>query len=149
MKTITVIGANAVIVSSPTLAPFGNSDHIITGPEEMSVMDGYHTFEELYDHRITLFITLCRHLHELLGMENPGKFLVWRSKNHSDGEPAFGGAWFLLGIGTGEGNQITYHIPIERWSETDFVGLNDGDLEKAPKFDGHTSQDVIERLKNL
>ena len=112
--------------------------------------DGYHTFDELYDHRITLFIALCRHMHELLGMENPGKFKVWRSKRHSDGELCFGtGTQYVLGIGTEKGKQITYHIPIERWDDTNFVGLNDGDLEKAPEFDGHTSDDVLNRLKEL
>lgn len=115
------------------------------GPEEMEASDGYHTFTELYDHRIALFIALCKHMHELLGMENPEKFKVWRSKNHSDGEPAFGGTWFVLGIGTGKGQQITYHLPIDRWEETIFAET----LEKAPDFDGHTSSDVLERLKLL
>lgn len=149
MKTVTIIGADAVIKTKGTLAPFGSADHIITGPEEMSVMDGYHTFEELYDHRITLYIALCRHMHDLLAIENPGKFKIWRSRRHSDGEICFGtGTQFVLGIGTEKGKQITYHIPVERWGETDFVGI-DNTLEKAPEYDGHTSQDVIERLKIL
>ena|SRR3990167_2693247 len=109
--------------------------------------DGFHTFEELYDHRITLYIALCRHMHELLGMEEPQKFLIWRSKRHSDGELCFGtGTQYVVGIGTGKGKQITYHIPIERWSETNFIEKT---LDKAPEWDGHTSQDVIERLKKL
>lgn len=108
--------------------------------------DGYHTFDELYDHRITLYIALCRHMHELLGIENPGKYKVWRSKKHSDGELCFGtGTQFVLGIGLTRGNQITYHIPIERWDETEFADTR----IMAPEWDGHTSQDVIERLKNL
>lgn len=116
------------------------------GSDEMTVSDGYHTMDELYDHRITLYIALCRHLHELLGMENPEKFKVWRSKNHSDGEPAFGGTWFVLGIGTGKGQQITYHLPIDRWSETEFFSET---LDKAPEYDGHSSSDVLERIKML
>lgn len=110
------------------------------------VSDGYHTFDELYDHRITLYIALCRHMHELLGMENPSKYKIWRSKKHSDGEICFGtGTQYVLGIGTAAGKQITYHIPIERWNETDFVD----ELETAPTWDGHTSADVLSRLKNL
>ncbi len=109
------------------------------------ISDGYHTFKELYDHRVTLFIALCNHKHELLALENPGKHKVWRSKNHDDGQPAFGGTWFVMGIGTNKGEQITYHLPIDRWNETDFAET----LEKAPEWDGHTPDDVINRLKLL
>lgn len=106
--------------------------------------DGYHTFDELYDHRITLYIALCRHKHELYAIENPGKHKVWRSKKHSDGSEWDG--WFILGIGTEKGKQITYHIPVERWDETEHFAET---LEKAPDWDGHTSADVIERIKAL
>lgn len=102
--------------------------------------DGYHTFDELYDHRITLFIVLC----DYLACET--KLKIWRSKRHSDGELCFGtGTQYVLGIGTIPGKQITYHIPIERWEETRFAET----METAPEWDGHTSDDVIERLKKL
>ena len=102
--------------------------------------DGYHTFDELYDHRITLYITVCMllRLHTILP--------VWRSKRHSDGELCFGtGTQFVLGISEMKGRQITYHIPIERWDETSFAITYD----KAPEWDGHTSEDVLRRLKTL
>lgn len=51
----------------------------------------------------------------------------------------------MLGIGSEKGAQITYHIPIERWSETEFAR----ELAVAPEYDGHSSDDVIERLKKL
>jgi len=109
------------------------------------VSDGYHTIAELYDHRITLFIALCRALVE---HGKPGTIIsvggVWRSKIHSDGKPAYEG-WFIMGIGKEKGSQISYHIPLERWDETDFADT----LEQAPPFDGHTSSDVLERLKAL
>ena len=113
--------------------------------------DGYHTFTELYDHRITLFIALCRYKNLVRSMMIKDGVLinrdnyVWRSKKHSDGELAFGGTWFVLGIGTEKSQQITYHLPIERWGETDFAET----LETAPEWDGHTSDDVVERLKLL
>lgn len=117
------------------------------GDDRMQVSDGYHTMDELYDHRITLFVALCKHMHELLGMENPSKFKIWRSKRHSDGELCFGtGTQYVLGIGVGNGKQITYHIPIERWDETNFFAE---ELEKAPEFDGHSSTDVLQRIKEL
>ena len=107
--------------------------------------DGYHTFDELCDHRITLYIALCL-MTELNYVKTSSlRYKAWRSRNHSDGEPAFGGTWFVLGIGKEKGSQITYHIPIERWDETDFAET----LEKAPEWDGHTSADALERLKKL
>jgi hypothetical protein len=106
--------------------------------------DGYHTFDELYEHRIELFIALCK-AYEKIGDEwGSGGIEVWKSKKHSDGELAFGGTWFVLGIGTEKGEQITYHLPIAKWEEAP------GDiLDKAPEFDGHTSEDVLNRLKSL
>jgi hypothetical protein len=106
--------------------------------------DGYHTFTELYDHRIALWIALCRMTANVdwseWGIKDP---TVWRSKVHSDGTSYDG--WFLLGINEEKGKQITYHIPLERWEETDFAST----LERAPEFDGHSSDDVLKRLKNL
>lgn len=98
---------------------------------EMS--DGYHTFNELYDHRIALFIALCRQL----GDE------VWRSRLHSDGTGFEG--WFVLGINSDPGSQITYHLPDNKWDECKFAAT----LDRAPQFDGHTSADVVSRLGRL
>ena len=124
-----------------------------------NISDGYHTFNELYDHRITLFIALCKKVNmeddmnksmrafkEGFAFDISGwKRKVWRSKRHSDGELAFGGTWFVLGINKEAGTQITYHLPIERWEETNFAEA----MSKAPEWDGHSSADVLERLKTL
>ncbi len=117
------------------------------------VSDGYHTFGELYDHRITLWIALCklavafdnRLLAEGMTRQN---VKVWRSKEHHYEDQKMYKGWFVLGMddnGTNIGGQITYHLPLSRWSETDFAET----LEHAPKWDGHTPQDVLERLKQL
>lgn len=98
--------------------------------------DGYYTYDELYDHRITLYIALCKQMF----FNGP---IIWRSKLHSDGSAWVG--WFILGIYKEKGKQITYHIPIERWHETDFAS----ECPRSPEWDGHTSQDVLERLKTL
>ncbi len=109
------------------------------------VSDGYHTFGELYEHRIQLYIQLCKiyayGYNEGLGgpFHNP----VWKSEVHSDGSSWEG--WFLLGIERVHGHQITYHLPMSKWKECEFADT----LDKAPDFDGHTSQDVLQRLKNL
>ena len=70
--------------------------------------DGYHTFDELYDHRITLYIALLRTQTKFsyIGAERR----PWRTKAHSDGSLWDG--WFILGIGLEKGKQITYHLPL-------------------------------------
>src|SRR5437764_226841 len=124
------------------------------------ISDGYHTFNELYDHRITLYIALCKKLNaedelnksmrafkEGFAFDQNGWIRnVWRSKRHSDGELCFGtGTQYVLGIGKEPGKQITYHVPIERWDESNFAET----LEVAPEWDGHSSADVLARLKAL
>lgn len=101
------------------------------------ISDGYHTFNELYEHRIVNYIKLCEFV------ENCSRKTVWRSRCHSDGSIYEG--WFLLGINTEQGKQITYHLPVSKWEDTNFALT----LDKAPEFDGHTSADVLERLKQL
>jgi len=97
--------------------------------------DGYHTFKELYEHRITLYIALCRQWESNIS--------VWRSKLHSDGSSYE--SWFILGIDKQKDKQITYHLPNDKWNDTSFAET----LEKAPEFDGHTSADVLKRISNL
>lgn len=95
------------------------------------ISDGYHTFEELYAHRIILFICLmcCN------------KSISWRAKKHSDGGCLVD--WFVAGMDLDCG-QISYHIPDRFWDQ-----LNDiKTLERAPNWDGHTSDDVLKRLNS-
>lgn len=99
------------------------------------VSDGFHTFNELYEHRNSLFIALCREI-----SNNPAYQTIkqtWR-KPIRDG-------YFLMGINMEEGEQISYHLPASKWNETDFVDFE----EEVIKWDGHTSNDVLERLKTL
>jgi hypothetical protein len=100
--------------------------------DNLEVSDGYHTIGELYEHRINLFIALCKYV--------PSR---WRSIKHSDGS-SFDG-WFIMGISTKDGKQITYHLPMSKWEDTSFAT----ELDKAPEWDGHTSNDVLKRLLEL
>lgn len=102
------------------------------------IRDGYHSFGELYEHRITLFIALCRMIYSYTD-----HIIVWKSKFHSDKTSMEG--WFILGIGVEHGKQITYHLPNEKWEQCPFAKT----LPKAPEWDNHTSNDVLERLKLL
>lgn len=92
--------------------------------------DGYHTFNELYEHRHQLFRIICEQKYG------------WKSKIHSDG--SFLEGWFIAGLNHSKGKQITYHIPIKYWDEFDV-----NELERAPEWDGHTSNDVLNRLRKL
>jgi len=107
------------------------------------ISDGYHTFGELYEHRIVLYIAFCK----MYSRDQPNYSLkypeVWKSNTHSDGSVWDG--WFLLGVDTQSGKQITYHLPMSYWDQCDFATT----LDKAPDFDGHTSADVLERLRAL
>lgn len=116
--------------------------------EAESCSDGYHSFDELYSHRIALFIKLCdliaftEFTYRAMGKQLDDRS-VWRSKLHSDGS-AFDG-WFILGIKKEAGKQVTYHIPLSHWDDTEFAET----LDRAYAWDGHTSEDVLERIKRL
>ena len=110
-----------------------NIPHIATN----DISDGYHSFGELYEHRVELYIALLR------SKAAGAPFKVWKSKQHSDGTESIG--WFLLGYDKEPGRQITYHLPIDKWADCSFAE----ELHIAPPFDGHTPQDVLQRLKNI
>jgi hypothetical protein len=108
-----------------------------------TISDGYHTFDELYEHRIELYIRLA-----LLASnhKSPVGHRVWLSLKHSDGTEMPG--WFILGINKEPGRQITYHIPqkyLGRLASDSRVEI----LDIAPEYDGHTSADVLTRLREL
>lgn len=98
------------------------------------ISDGRHTFGELYGHRIALFCALCNLLPEI----------SWKSKKHFDDEndPMFDGN-FIAGINTPDGI-VTYHIKLKYWEKFCIP-----ELERAPKYDGYDSFDVIERVYSL
>ncbi len=97
------------------------------------VSDGYHTFNELYEHRHMLFRALGR----------AHKGYAWKSQTHEDGSYFKG--WFIAGICIPGGMEVSYHIPMRLWD-----AFNDfKELVTAPFWDGHTSKDVIERLKEF
>ena len=87
--------------------------------------DGYHTFDELYKHRVLLWINLC-----LTFPEN-----CYVVEDHFEG-------WFLLGAEVDQG-QISYHCPNE------YLPLVKGIIREHPEFDGHTPADVADRLMKL
>lgn len=92
--------------------------------------DGYHTFNELYYHRMILFAVICKQNQQL----------AWKSWLHHDG--TMYDDYFIVGINTPLG-QYSYHYHKKYWDEFDVQ-----ELEKAPIWDGHEPKD-IERLLSL
>jgi hypothetical protein len=92
------------------------------------ISDGYHTFDELYEHRNLLFINLC--------LLRP--LASWVKK-----EEDFPGYFCLYSVFPQ--GQISYHIPNKYRHMVEHLNKihNRADTEA---WDGHSSQDVINRL---
>lgn len=93
--------------------------------EGNDISDGYHTFDELYEHRCLLFVNLC-----LL----KAKECAWK---YDEGIAD----WFILYWESPRG-QISYHIPLKHLSAVkEMIAQGQGHI-----WDGHTSKQVLERL---
>lgn len=99
------------------------------GISRKDISDGYHTFDELYYHRMILFSIIC----------NQNKDRAWKSKLHDDGT-MFDEDSFICGIETPEGH-YTYHYKLEYW---DIFKVKE--LDKAPAWDGHQPKDITRLL---
>lgn len=117
-------------------------------PEEIeNISDGYHSFKELYEFRKVYNAALFNEWaesHSGYGGEGLNPYNVHKSKCHHDGDLCFGGDWFIVVANLPTG-QISNHYKMEDW-----------DLFKIPEtpkalypYDGHTSQDVLNRIKML
>lgn len=101
------------------------------GVSRKDISDGYHSFDELYYHRMILFSVIL----------NQNKDIAWKSKKHHDGT-MFDENSFICGIETPEG-QYTYHYNLEYWDRFEVK-----ELEFAPEYDGHKPKDIT-RLFSL
>ena len=101
--------------------------------EETALFDGKHTFDELYEHRVLLFLALMKTMPER----------AWISEKHDSGWEWSG---FFIGGMRLETGDITYHIPNRLWNMGKATGARV--LKKAPFWDGHSSDDVLKRLAN-
>lgn len=116
--------------------------------------DGYHTFDELYEFRklynAALFNAWGKEKTQHPHWWKEGrpfysyKYDVHKSWNHHDGKPCFDGGWFIV-VAMLPTGQITNHYKAKDW-----------DLFQIPEepkarfeYDGHTSKDVMVRLKEL
>ena len=97
--------------------------------------DGYHTFNELYDYRKAYNAAFFNEL------AKQGLYDVHKSRLHSDGNIPFDNDnWFIVMAELPTG-QISNHYEIKDWDL-----FNIPEKEKANVYDGHSPQDVYERL---
>lgn len=102
------------------------------------ISDGYHTFEELYEFRLLYNSNLFNE------WALTSKYEVHKSKKHNDGEYPFGkDSWFIVMAETPFG-QISNHYTMDNW---DLFQIPE--RERANKWDGHTSTDVMGILHKL
>lgn len=99
------------------------------GVSRKQISDGYHTFDELYYHRMVLFSIICN--------QNKGK--AWKSRLHADGT-MFDDDSFVCGIETPQGH-YTYHYKLDYWDM-----FNVKELDLAPEWDGHKPEDITRLL---
>ena len=100
-----------------------------TGMSVGELSDTYHSFNDLYDHRMIL---------SAFAMMNMP--YAWKAKTHEDGSMFDG--MFIVGAPTPDG-MITYHYDLEYWNLFKIP-----EIPHAPHFDGYTPEDVIKRIKS-
>ncbi len=92
--------------------------------------DGYHSFDELYEHRHLLFA---------LALRGYTQFNSWRSRLHEGGDSYEN--WFIAGLELPTG-AIRYHLPNSMWALLEGITT----LDRAPKWDGKGSEVSVERM---
>lgn len=98
--------------------------------------DGFHTFRELYMHRMALTLALAVEL----GNQNENN--SWRSMcHHPDDGPMFEDS-FIVGIELTPTKVFTYHYNIRFWNLFHDIQT----LEHAPKWDGAGPSDTVDML---
>jgi hypothetical protein len=96
--------------------------------------DGHHTHNELYEYR------MLYNAHAAHGWLAAGIRVV-KSWRHHDGEPCFGGGWFVVVAELPTG-QVSNHYRAEHWDL-----FNVWAAEVAPAWDGHTPTEAADRLR--
>lgn len=104
------------------------------------ISDGYHTFNELYEFKmlynaafVNEYIKTHPHAAE-------------KATRHSDGKECFGGGWFVVNVMLPTG-LISNHYKLN--FENEFLFNCEDKFIAKFKYDGHTNQDVVERLKKF
>lgn len=119
--------------SKQRLAATTFAGHFAAMPEVTAqTSDGYHTFQELYDHRHALWAVILQNY----------RSRAFKTRQSKDGRETPG--WFIAGLSFPFG-QLTYHMPEEWWAKLYSITT----LTSNEGYDGHTSADVLKRLSRL
>lgn len=111
-------------------------EYIAEAVIQEGVGDEHHSLEELYDYR------MLYNAHAVNEWASHGTYKVVKSRVHSDGEPCFGGGWFIVVAILPEG-QIANHY---REEFRDLFRVPETFL--PPEYDGHTAQIAADRLRS-
>lgn len=131
-------------IANITMNPNAPADMITieTHDDVEQVTDGYHSFDELYQHRHALCIALFCEL-KMSGCN------TWYSHKHHDGTSY--PAYVLVGADLRNpldldrtSLPVSYQLPVSYIPHLEAAGIEQ--IEQAPHWDGHTSHDVITRL---
>lgn len=106
-----------------------------------STSDGYHTYDELYEFRMLYHAAFVNTAHAISLVHHEAPPTV-KSLKHSDGEWCFGGGWFIVVTELPNGQQISNHYEAKHWDLFQVPAV-----DVPPAFDGHTTEDVVERLR--
>lgn len=101
------------------------------------ISDTYHTFGDLYDHRMAFNVALTK----AINLVKKDGLYAYKSMKHHDGTMFEG--MFIVVIESKFG-QISYHYNLDRWNNFDLPVY-----DEALEYDGHTPADTIERLLKL
>lgn len=97
--------------------------------------DEHHTMQQMYEYRMLYNAGLFN------AWAKSGEVPVYKSRNHSDGEPAFGGeGWFIVVAELPTG-QISNHYAADHWPLFDIPAV-----DLPPKYDGHGPELAARRL---
>lgn len=109
------------------------------------VSDGYHTMSELYQHRYALFCALVK-VYDNYKTPLGSVVTCYKSKLHNNGTMLDNSFIVTMCVNKLDTTveQISYHLPIEWWDKFNIM-----ELERMIPWDGHDSNDVIERLIRL
>lgn len=95
------------------------------------ISDGYHTFDELYYHRMCMFAIICNIFNDK----------AWKSWKHHDNTMYTD--YFIVGLTIENVGDFSYHYHKSEWDK-----FNVKELSRAPKWDGHKPEDIV-RLFSL
>lgn len=102
-----------------------------------STSDGHHTFGELYAYRAAYNAGMANEIEKA----HPGT--VVKSRYHHDGEPCFGGGYFIVVMSLWCG-QVSNHYEL---NTKNWKMFNVPEVDLPPVYDGHTPAQALERLE--